>query len=204
MPFLAESAIRDLMASNKLIINGEPNCVQQSSYDLRLGDEVYIVGQKAPDKLTKRYPYLSLAPGQFALLTSLEQVDIPITHMGFITMRSKFKFQGLVNISGFHVDPSYKGKLLFAVQNVGPSDIRLKYEERTFTIFFATLEGKVLTPREAGISGIDLANVQLLGGASVTISKLKKDVEQLRFIVLVYTPLVAAIIGTLVKVFWPK
>ena len=204
MPFLARTKIKELMDNNKLIIGGISGCLQQCSYDLRLGEEVYIVGKKAPDKLSKRYPYLNLAPGQFALLTCLEKVDIPETHMGFITIRSQFKFQGLVNISGFHVDPSYKGKLLFAVQNVEPSDIRLKFEDRTFTIFFATVDGDIVERRKEGISGIELDRVQLLGGASVTISKLKKEIDQLKFIVLIYTPIVVAVLGALIKLFWPS
>ncbi len=204
MPFLAKEKIIQFMADGKLIVGGDKDCVQQCSYDLRLGDEVYIVGKKAPDKLSKRYPYLNLAPGQFSLLTCLEEVDIPETHMGFITIRSQFKFQGLVNISGFHVDPSYKGKLLFAVQNVGPSDIRLKYQDRTFTIFFAAVDGDIGERRKPGISGIELDKVQLLGGASVTISKLKKEIDQLKFIVLIYTPIVVAVLGALIKLFWPS
>jgi len=204
MAFLARNKIRDLMNAGQLIIGGDKDCVQQSSYDLRLGDEVYIVGKKAPDKLSQHDPYLNLAPGQFALLTCLEEVSIPDTYMGFITLRNQFKLQGLVNISGFHVDPTYKGKLLFAVQNVGPSDVRLKYKERTFTIFFASIDGSIGAPRKPGMSGIELDKVQLLGGASVTISKLKRDLDRLQFIVLVYTPLVIAVILALLKLLWPN
>jgi deoxycytidine triphosphate deaminase len=204
MPFLANAKIAELMDRGQLIINGDKKYIQQASYDLRLGDEVYVVGKKIPDKLSKRYPYLNLAPGQFALLTSLETVAIPKEFMGFITMRSHFKFQGLVNISGFHVDPTYTGKLLFAVQNVGPSDIRLKFEDRTFTIFFANVDGDIVKNREGGISGIELDKVQILGGASVTLSQLKKEMDQWKFIVLVYTPIVVAVLGVLIKLFWPS
>jgi hypothetical protein len=44
--------------------------------------------------------------------------------MAFISMRTAFKFKGLVNISGFHVDPGYKGKLIFAVFNASPTKSR--------------------------------------------------------------------------------
>lgn len=197
--FLAHEMIEKLMDAGRLIIDGDKNCIQQSSYDLRLGNELYVVGKKTPEKLSDRHPYLSLAPGQFALLTTFETVDIPREYMGFITMRSHFKFQGLVNISGFHVDPTYKGKLLFAVQNVGPSDIRLKYAERTFTIFFSTVDGDVGKARKPGVLGIGLENIQILGGASVTISQLKKEMDQWKLIVLVYTPIVVAVLGTLIE-----
>ena len=137
---------------------------------------------------------------------------MPDDHMGFISLRTSFKFQGLVNISGFHVDPTHRGTLLFAVQNVGPSDIRLKFEEPTFTIFFAKLtSNKIGKPRseqdtrfKPWLSGIRLQDVQLLGGSSITIARLQKEIDQLKFIVFIYTPIVVAILGALIKLFWPS
>lgn len=172
----------------------EEKYVRQASYDLRLGAEVYVVGQDAPIKLSDESPYISLAPGQFAMLTCYEEIKMPREYLGLIALRSSFKFQGLVNISGFHVDPTHEGTLLFAVQNVGPSDIRLKYKEPTFIIFFAKLEGDIDKTRgeeaqtqfKPKLTGIRLQDVQLLGGSSITISKLKKDVENLRTVVLIY------------------
>src|SRR5689334_19623689 len=109
--------------SNKLIPeNYEPECVKQVSYDLRLGDEVYLTDQKEPKRLSQQNPYVNLSPGEFALLKTHEVVYVPPEYVGLISVRSSFKFQGLVNISGFHVDPTYRGNLIFAVQNVGPRD----------------------------------------------------------------------------------
>jgi len=126
--------------------------------------------------------------------------------MAFIALRSTFKMQGLVNISGFHVDPTHQGTLLFAVQNVGPSDILLKYLEPTFTIFFALVEGDIGDPRsdEKGVrfkpklEGIRIQDVQSLGGGSVTISELRKEITELRRIVLVYGPVVVAALIALI------
>ena len=209
--FLARTEIERLADQGKLIdFNYEKACVRQSSYDLRLGTEVYVVGKDAPEKLTDELPYISLAPGQFALLTCFEHVNLRDTgeekYMGLIALRSGFKFQGLVNISGFHVDPTHVGTLLFAVQNVGPSDIRLKYKMPTFTIFFAQVKGDIGPGRDKEpetqfkprLEGIRLQDVQLLGGASVTISELRKEIDQLRRIVLVYGPIVVAALIALV------
>lgn len=209
--FLARSEIKKLVGEGKLI--GErfdEKFVRQCSYDLRLGKEAYLVGKDVPQDLSDEAPYISLPPGQFAILTCYEEINIPEQHMAFITLKSTFKFQGLVNISGFHVDPTHVGTLLFAVQNVGPSDIRLKYKEPTFTIFFAEVKGDIGTSRDKEaetqfkprLRGIGLQHVQLLGGSSITISKLQKEVEQLRFIVLVFTPIAVAVVAGLVKLFW--
>ena len=211
--FLARDRIEKHVSEGKLIANHyHPGLVKQCSYDLRLGEQVYMVGKDAPEKLSHEYPYISIPPGQFALLTCLEELKMPEKVMGFIALRSTFKFQGLVNISGFHVDPTHEGTLLFAVQNVGPTDIRLKFAEPTFTIFFSEVTGDIMQSRADDkstkfgpkLEGIRLQDVQILGGSNVTISKLQKEIEQLRFVVFVYTPLVVAILGTLIKVFWTK
>jgi dCTP deaminase len=209
--FLAHTEIAALAAEGKLIGEGyKADRVKQASYDLALGAEVYVVGKGHPIKLSDEEPYLTLAPGEFAILTCLEEIRIPSDHIAFIALKSSFKFQGLVNISGFHVDPTYNGKLLFAVQNVGPSDLRLKYGRPTFTIFFARLVGNILKSRDKdaqtefkGVEGIRLQDVQLLGGSSVTITKLQQEIAQLRFIMFIYTPVVVAILAALIKLFWP-
>lgn len=137
------------------------------------------------------------------MLTCHEWLAMPPHLMAFITLRSTFKFQGLVNISGFHVDPSFQGRLLFAVQNVGPSDIRLRYLEPTFTIFFAEVHGSTGPPRDRPpLSGIRLQDVQSLGGGSVSLAKLKKELDTVRLMVLVYGPFaVAAFIALLINLF---
>jgi|SRR5208283_1493880 len=172
----------------------EKACVGQSSYDLRLGEDAYVVGKKAPRKLDKDRPYLVLKPGEFAILTCYEKISLPREIMAFITLRNRYKMQGLVNVSGFHVDPTFEDKLVFAVQNVGATDIRLKYMEPTFTIFFARVEEntdpevKSATPRW----GIRLEDIAQLGGSTITLRKLKEEIEQVRRIVLIYGPIIVA------------
>lgn len=195
--FLSRDAIRVHAEKGQLIDCGyNPDCLRQSSYDLRLGPQVYIAGTNAPQNLTEQKPYLTLTPGQFAILTCYERLNLRDTgeqkYMAFISLRSKFKFQGLVNISGFHVDPTHRGTLLFAVQNVGPSDILLKYNQPTFTIFFAEVTEGIGNGRKDPLEGIRLEDVQNLGGGSVTISELRKEIVELRRIVLVYGPIVVA------------
>jgi dCTP deaminase len=182
----------------------EGGSVKESSYDLRLGEEFYVVGKRAPERLSVKEPYVSLPPGQFAVLTCYEILHLPKEVMAFISLRNRFKMQGLVNVSGFHVDPTFKGRLVFAVQNVGPNDVRLKYKEPTFTIFFADVDGNKTSSRDVPTRlGITLPDVQQLGASSITLAKLKKDIDSLRTVLLVYAPfavaLVIALIVTLIK-----
>jgi dCTP deaminase len=211
MAFLAKQQIRDRISRGELIKDGsfrERN-LHQASYDLSLGSEIYIVGESSPKRLKADEPYASLPPGQFAILISDEDVIIPNDILAFISIRSKFKFQGLVNISGFHVDPSFSGRLRFGVQNVGPSDVHLKFGEPTFTIFFAELSSMDIGNTrdqekdihfEQNLAGIRLEDVQLLGGSSLTLSALKKDVDRLETHLKILAPLAgAAFIGILFK-----
>src|SRR5687768_8877833 len=93
---------------------GEEEFVKQVSYDLRVGDEVYLSEDRLPTKLSDGSPYVILAPGQFALIKTLEQIHVSREHVAFLSIRSRLKFQGLINVSGFHVDPTYMGHLIFA------------------------------------------------------------------------------------------
>lgn len=60
-------------------------------------------------------------------------------------MKSGLKNSGLVNVSGFHVDPGYKGKLLFAIFNAGPQTVTVRCDQDAFLIWFARLEGATET-----------------------------------------------------------
>lgn len=197
--FLANEKIKELCdKGNSSLISTEtyePDLVRQASYDLRLGAESYIVGSDAPVYLTReKQEHLPIAPGQFALLTCHEILCLPEDVLGLISLRNGYKMQGLVNISGFHVDPTHQGKLVFAVNNVGPSDVRLRLLEPTFTIFFTRVDGKIGEPREPFPDRLPLQYVQNLGGSSVTLSKLQKELEDLKTKVLMYAPLGIALL----------
>jgi dUTPase len=68
----------------------------------------------------------TIPPGQFAFLLTEEVVSVPADALAFISVRARTKFRGLVNVSGFHVDPGYRGQLTFSVFNAGPAPIHLK------------------------------------------------------------------------------
>jgi dCTP deaminase len=177
----------------------QPKNVRQASYDLRLGPASYVVGDDAPIQLNaEKQRYVTIAPGQFALLTTLEELCMPEDLLAFITLRNTYKMQGLINVSGFHVDPTHKGILVFAVNNIGPSDIRLRLGDDTFTIFFAEVTGKIEGERAPFGNDLPLQYVQLLGGSSITLSKLQKEFEELRFKMLFYAPLGIALLIALI------
>jgi dCTP deaminase len=122
--------------------------VDAAAYVLRMGAEAYIT----PDYQVKRISDhkkiqlknegddFSIPPGQFAFLLTEETIRIPNHILGFISLRTRYKFKGLINVSGFHVDPGYVGKLVYAVYNAGPRHIYLTRGTQLFLIWFAGLD----------------------------------------------------------------
>jgi dCTP deaminase len=168
--------------------------LKEACYDLRIGDEVFLSEKRVPKRLTERDPYVILPPGQFALIKTFEKVRVPREYVALISIRSRLKFQGLINISGFHVDPTYEGHLIFSVQNVGPNDIRLRFQEPAFMIMWSKLSTPYNEPevRPAGYDRITLEMMAQLGGPSVTLASLQKRLEELSLRLKIYGGFVIA------------
>lgn len=135
--------------------------VESASYELHLGEEVYI--SALPDTPLKERVKINLKeqktipipPGQFAFLITKEEVSIPEDVIAFISMKFGIKAKGLINVSGFHVDPGYSGRLIFAVYNAGPLIYHVEYGEPLFLIWFANLDNIDERPRrKKGFSNI--------------------------------------------------
>jgi dCTP deaminase len=123
---------------------GQLDC---ASYTLTIGHEVYVSPADAPDEpkfKTKQQladeQAFRIPPGQFAFLLTEETVAVPPDAVAFISMKASIKFQGLVNVSGFHVDPGFRGQLVFAVFNAGPSIVHLQQGQKCFLIWYASLD----------------------------------------------------------------
>lgn len=125
----------------------DPEMVDCNALTLRVGPEVYVtpgLEKTAPNSHTKellrpRGP-TTVPPGQFAFLLTEEKVTIPAEAMGFISIKATYKLKGLVNVSGFHVDPGWSGRLIFTVFNVGPATIHLERGLPVFLLWIADLD----------------------------------------------------------------
>ena len=113
-----------------------------AALDLRLGSFYYLSGDKAP-RHAKDDSVIKINPGQFGLLTTYEIFHMPKDLLAFISMRFSDKAKGLINVSGFQVDPGYDGLFIFSVYNAGPRPVNLKYKSRTFTILFTPISEPV-------------------------------------------------------------
>ncbi|MCC5647219.1 hypothetical protein LC607_30775 [Nostoc sp. CHAB 5824] len=128
--------------------------IQSASYELCLGEEVYI--SALPDTpprerkkiILREKETVPIPPGQFAFLITSETIKVPNNALALISMKFKQKSDGLINVSGFHVDPGYSGKLIFAVYNAGPINIQVARGERLFSIWYADLDKDDENPRK--------------------------------------------------------
>jgi dCTP deaminase len=121
--------------------------VDCAAYTLRVGNEVYVSPSEHeadPSKATARKldigEMFPIPPGQFAFIITEETIRLPKNVLGFISMKSGVKLGGLINVSGFHVDPGYTGKLIFGVYNAGPRPVQLKRWEDCFLLWLADLD----------------------------------------------------------------
>lgn len=152
MAFWSSQTLQAILPS--LIIPYDPSKIEQASYTLGIGNEIFITKdrQNSNSQHTKRTLSAEegfvIPPGQFAFLLTEESVEIPKDSIAFISMKASFKHKGLVNISGFHVDPGFKGKLLFSVYNAGPSPIHLSHKQPCFLIWYASLDLVDSQPRQ--------------------------------------------------------
>lgn len=143
-----------------------------AAYTLSVGPQYYVSPtDQTPDAKSRSLILLAhdqafaIPPGQFAYIHTEEIVKVPADSIAFISIRARIKWKGLVNVSGFHVDPGFKGRLTFAVFNAGPSPIHLRRGEPCFLIWYADLDRKSTSIKSAAaVKNIDLLFVNSISG----------------------------------------
>jgi len=173
-----------ILKNPAVITDFNPEQVDANAYNLKMGDCYFVTGNgedRTKVFLEANEPFL-IPPGQFAYLMSHEELNIPADTMAFISMRTGIKFNGLINVSGFHVDPGYKGKLIYAAYNASPSPLQICEGETIFKIWFADLNQKsgkdhIFT----GIGKSDIGN-DLIRGMSKEIYSLQAIADKMRLL----------------------
>src|SRR5262249_32473696 len=120
--------------------------------------------------------------GQFDLLTTREVVTVQVDRIAFISIRAGIKFRGLVNVSGFHVDPGFEGHLKFAVHNAGSQPVVLDQKQPIFVIWFSELDDVADDPspnKPRGRYIITSDDVTRIQGEVASPAELKKRIDEL-------------------------
>ncbi|MDB5638436.1 MAG: Deoxycytidine triphosphate deaminase [Bradyrhizobium sp.] len=162
-----------------------PERIDCAAYTLAVGPEVYVSPNDQtvdPTTVTVRKladgEAFTIPPGQFAFLLTEEVVSVPADAIAFISIRARTKFKGLVNVSGFHVDPGYRGQLTFAVFNAGPVPIHIRRGQPTFLIWYARLDRETAFKKDGQVhKGIDIDAVTSVAGELQSFAGLSKKLK---------------------------
>ena len=185
----------------------DKKAIDCAAYTLRIGNEVYVSPDgkmKSPDRHTKKTlgkdEGFTIPPGQFAFLLTKEKVTVPDDAIAFISIKGKTKFRGLINISGFHADPGYQGRLLFSVLNAGPKPLHLQQGQQLFLIWYADLDRSTEGRVNKGFDSIDPKLVNGISGEILSLQSLSDKQRYLETQIKLYITWVTifvTIIGTI-------
>ena len=188
--------------------------VDGASYRLSIGHEVYVSPTAGKPRWKTRSitrlkegEAFAIPPGQFAFLLTHECVKVGLKEIAFISMRAKTKYRGLVNVSGFHVDPGFEGHLIFAVYNAGPVPVHLRQGQDIFLIWFSDLSDHCEEPRAPGPHQIpsDLVNgisgeLHSLASLSQRVDAVTRQLAVIRVVAAIAVTLVLTIGAIVVKI----
>lgn len=140
MAFWSSDTLKHRITSENLIQPLDDSQIKNARYQLKVGEEIYVTSNEVKQRLEEKEQFCIL-PGQFAIILTEESVAVPNDSIAFISMRYGIKLNGLVNVSGFHVDPGFVGKLKFCVYNAGSKSVVLTRGEPAFLIWYCNLDG---------------------------------------------------------------
>lgn len=187
MSFWSSEKLKDVLSQGKLIEpydkEKDKDAIKYGAYELSLGSEAYLTSyEDNRKKVLSDGEQLVIPPGQFGLLLTEEKITIPNDAIGFISIKAGIKFRGLINVSGFHVDPGFSGKLKFSVYNAGSRDIVLQRKRRVFLLWLSDLDQptKPYAGEHAYQSEITPEDVMQISGKIASPGQLKKEIEDLK------------------------
>lgn len=158
---LSDTTIKQEVKNKNLIIKPfKKECVQPSSYDVRLSTkfrvfknihQAYIdIKNKSTDTVTELITAnerdgLVIHPGEFILGSTIEYLEMPNNLVAELQGRSSLGRLGLVihSMSGY-IDPGFKGHITFHITNLSNTPIKIYPKFRVAQLVFY----KMTTPAE--------------------------------------------------------
>ena len=123
--------------------------IKEASYALRVAcDGLMLGGQHyRPDK-DRVEGAIDIEPGEIAILSTLEQLDMPGDLVGKIGIRFDYASIGLTGLMGIQVDPLFgrdidKERLYIRVANLGNDSISIPLDAEVFTLELHEVTGIV-------------------------------------------------------------
>jgi len=167
----------------------ENDRLRAASYNLKMGGEAYVTPVSDSDAQSVRMlqdgEAFRIPSGQFAFLLTYEAVHIPDDAFALVALRAReLQFKGLINVSGFHIDPGYQGRLVLAVYNAGPGEVHLREGQVLFEVFFGDLDqatdrGYEKSSKKKPLFRIEPEVISSIAGKFETLAGLKSKIEDI-------------------------
>ena len=209
MSFWSTQTLHKRSVDEELISPFNSSNIKHCSYELALGGEYYSTENQNNVKKSIRWKrQISIPAGQFALLLTEEKVRVPNDAIGFISIKAGIKFKGLINVSGFHMDPGFDGKIIFAVYNAGSQSITLTRGEPYFLLWFSDLDEA--TPdlydrnNDKGITAEHIYSIQGDVASPAALDKRITKIENIGRIALWVAGVFATLVGAIISGILPK
>ncbi len=149
---LSDITLKELINSGKLVIDPpDESCIQCSSLDLKLGNEIgiyegsYMIDiKKNTFKIEVQYikDEFIIMPRQFVLATTLEYIKLPEDVTAFVEGRSSLGRLGLFIENAGWVDAGFEGQITLELFNANKRPIKLYKGMRICQLVFAKLDRK--------------------------------------------------------------
>lgn len=145
---LVRQKIHELIIEKALISNADTEtCLSPASYEIRVGG--YFDWEAGTKREIEEGSVIAVAPGGFAIMSSVEQVALPNNIIGMMYLRSTYARRGFLPWFQGIVDPGYQGGLSIVLHNRLSSAVKIEARERICHLVFEELE----QPVEEGYRG---------------------------------------------------
>src|SRR5713226_1448421 len=119
--------------------------IQAASYDLRVGDKGGTTSSKKVTSI-KEQDYLTLEPGDFAIVTVFEELRLGAQYAARFGLRSKHARKGLIATTGPQIDPGYHGRLIIGLTNLAPKSVTVSHGDHLLSVEFHKLAESTTKP----------------------------------------------------------
>ena len=151
---LRGEAILERLKGGQIFKQGtwDEGLIKEASYALRVASDGLMLGGKTflPEKDFLEGD-IKIGPGEIAILSTIERLDMPGDLVGKIGIRFDYASQGLTGLMGIQVDPFYgwghtNERLYIRVANLGNETISIPLRADVFTFELHNLDGRVPEP----------------------------------------------------------
>ena len=151
---LSGTAIRQRLSQGQIFKKGtwNENSIKEASYALRVASDGLLLGGKR-FKPGKDFvgDSIKIRPGEIAILSTVERLDMPPNLVGKLGIRFDFASQGLTGLMGIQVDPYFgwghdDERLYIRVANLGNEPVPVDFGADLFTFELHELKGDLPRP----------------------------------------------------------